>query len=431
MDGRARILASVLAAWSASGCHLLAGWEEAQLAGEGGGATASATTTASTASASSTSASAGGAGGAPATSSATGGGAPGSTAGGGDGGSDGGGSSAGGGGAAGQGGQGGDGRGAGGQGGDGVGGDGVGGGGVGGQGGDQGTGGAGTGGAGGSPVLIEDCFNGVDDTEDGQIDCADPACSDATCVAAAPSGWSGPWVMVEGADVACPAGTFEEIRLIEEFDPGSHTCNACGCSVTCTWSAQLANDCNSAGNLSTPGGGAACAPMSIGSASVMRNATQSTSCAPVDQGGGSNTPPSPSVEAVLCSQPAGGGCGGDACLDTVAPRVCILDDIDRACPAPFTVKVPLGAALSDTRTCSSCTCNVTGQCGGTLELWDDAGCDAGAPTGTLGIGAGGCIGLNSMNHIRWPSAGGTCQGSTPTVTGDVTLASRHTACCLP
>lgn len=56
------------------------------------------------------------------------------------------------------------------------------------------------GGGGGGATGVEDCANGDDDDGDGLTDCADPDCGAVgyACVAAPPSGWSGPVAIYEG-----------------------------------------------------------------------------------------------------------------------------------------------------------------------------------------------------------------------------------------
>src|SRR5689334_5880623 len=44
----------------------------------------------------------------------------------------------------------------------------------------------------------EDCTNGVDDNDDGLIDCADPGCSGYACVSVIPMGWQGYVALYDG-----------------------------------------------------------------------------------------------------------------------------------------------------------------------------------------------------------------------------------------
>src|SRR5690606_13162223 len=53
----------------------------------------------------------------------------------------------------------------------------------------------------------ENCMNGVDDDSDGNIDCADPKCTDHACVPEVPADWTGYYALYDGApagDPGCP-----------------------------------------------------------------------------------------------------------------------------------------------------------------------------------------------------------------------------------
>ena len=90
-----------------------------------------------------------------------------------------------------------------------------------------GGGASGGGGAGGAPAG-EQCLNGLDDDDDGFIDCEDPECESVTCVEI-PPGWLGPIMLSPtcGGDFSDP---ISELVTAVSAPPAACTCS-CGAPV--------------------------------------------------------------------------------------------------------------------------------------------------------------------------------------------------------
>lgn len=83
---------------------------------------------------------------------------------------------------------------------------------------------------------VESCLNGLDDDNNGKIDCEDPACSpDYECVAEIPAGFSGDWVIevaypAEGNTPNCPDGNAAAVHYA---GPATTTeCAPCDCTYS-------------------------------------------------------------------------------------------------------------------------------------------------------------------------------------------------------
>lgn len=314
----------------------------------------------------------------------------------------------------------------------------------------------GGGGGGGAAPASEVCSDGSDNDDDGLADCDDPSCKVAgfACADPAPSGWTGPVIVKDGADAACDGAFSEELfrgGAQPSFEPA--VCSTCSCttsSVSCgPASASVAITDAGACDLactstkSVPDGGcvtfgaadvgAACVggvPM-FASATALAGAWSGT-CEPSAQ-----TPSKPAASfsdsAVVCGPPGvGAGCDeGRGCVQTAEGQRCIAHDGDIACPAGFPQRTLRFATLDDTRDCTPCSC-ADGSCDGALEAHASADC-SGAMSGDKPTGAASCdaLGTGAALSLRYlPDASASACSAVPsTPTGDVVGASPFTVCC--
>jgi len=224
------------------------------------------------------------------------------------------------------------------------------------------------------PPLPEDCENGDDDDEDGDIDCADSECGpDYICV---PDG-DELAVMLDDVNDSCPAGYALEETLGSDLQY-PRTCSGCACSVAQASGCQApvyffssASECADPGSLGTLVGTATSAPCS---GTAIRDGFLSGwrvgDIVPV-------TPPSCSVHGALeigtasfantrkvcraAEPPAarGGGCDtGFACVPREdSGTQCGLYAPGAECPDPDSLD--WYPDFEDRRTCS-CNCQVQG-----------------------------------------------------------------------
>jgi hypothetical protein len=370
----------------------------------------------------------------------------------------------------------------GGTGGGGVGGGGTGGGSGGGTGG--GVGGGGTGGGSGA----ENCTNGVDDDGDSKVDCEDTDCqSGFTCAPGAPSGWTGPVAMFEGAAPApdcLQSGGYNTIKQNASSDlkPGSAACPSCACTsptgMTCTGDVWVYEDTSCTGLVWTTSTSPPIAPTDVVSTadscstvSLCHGADDAGTYKPsavklenVQISGGTCTPqptgtknvPTPTWDKVVraCGDAAGSGkgCGtAGSCLPRpktpFGTGLCIYKDGDQPCPSgAYSTKKLTHKSFADTRDCSACACGSAGggSCSNAqLKSYTDA-CSSGEQTvalnqcvalsndPTTGTGSG-CPGFPTDTRgfkLTATPSGATCPPSGGQVTGSAAGSEPITFCCL-
>lgn len=310
--------------------------------------------------------------------------------------------------------------------------------------------GGGTGGSGGM-APVEDCFAPGDEDGDSLADCADPDCDvDLECVPAIPVGWGGFGMVAlytgsASTDPACPDGTTTQVHLGSgDLINTSATCSSCSCGSP-TWSGCELNDytAGTAGLQGVRTRNVACANMTAtaltdltipdpwnGSCTALNTAAGGQTCAgnacntsiqantahPIDgtclEGGGEPTGGIPTFTNArkACETVDLGGCEGtDRCVARFAApfeeRVCIGKVGDVVCPAGFPDRTVSYGDVSDTRTCSDCSCSTAtgGTCKLTVSLFTDAACNT--PVGMMTtVESGQCTNLTGNPTIAGRSA---------------------------
>lgn len=316
----------------------------------------------------------------------------------------------------------------------------------------------------------ENCMNGVDDDNDGQVDCADPDCQPGfTCVPAVPTGFMGPVALAEGATLAdlpaCPGD-----HPTERFGGWSppecpSTCGDCTCaqpkSVTCgnprislaftpefnrpsclQIPAELPRDClsfeKSIENYNT--------------LAVFNGQASGGSCAPI--GGAVNKGPVTwKTAGRVCGSTAGGGAGcpaGHICWPQApAPyrsQACVFGEGNLACPGTgYAEKHDYFRTqdVNDTRDCvSNCICGDPTDvvCKAAIGIFaknkDGLVCNADSlkEEGTTPMSCQKLtFNIGSIGHKPASPSGGSCtpSGTTfPTGTCQPT-SPQGTVCCIP
>lgn len=328
----------------------------------------------------------------------------------------------------------------------------------------------------------ENCLNGLDDDNDGQIDCADSDCASPAfqCIAAVPIGWNGYFALYEGAFGTAPACPDDfPSPLPYEGNNGlmapDATCATCTCGASMNEACDLPDVITvtektcamqgsvvSAKTLSVPANwdgscysvGIAQGGLSTCGAGMNETCNKTVKSAPATTIGGSCTPSGgdatvPSVtwatSGKACGDaPKGGGCAtGEACQPAPSggfkSGLCIYKDGEQgSCPgAPFTDMHVFYKDAMDTRGCDMCTCSppAGGTCSANIDVYSDANC---MNSLNATFGAGNCASLGAGNPtVSGRKASGifvtpgacTAGGGTPMGTAMPTNAT--TFCCVP
>jgi hypothetical protein len=269
----------------------------------------------------------------------------------------------------------------------------------------------------------EDCFNGVDDDGDGQIDCADPDCSANSCVEQAPAGWSGPvaFSLGAGAPPACGAPWI----AADSYHGGMLTAPGSQCQCSCS---SPQGSCVENVMFYTDD---SCAILDgtlfylTNACGVPFNATHTSAMVGMPQPSGAT-----------CGAALGGGCGaGSVCAPAPPPQfpshLCVSQAGDVACPGgAFTDRHVVYTNADDTRSCSACSCGPASGvgCQGKVSFYSDPSC-----TNEINGGGPGCYGgapFHSVKSTYVPSGGG-CQPVGGALNGGVVPEGALTVCCTP
>jgi len=213
-----------------------------------------------------------------------------------------------------------------------------------------GTAGAGTGTATGAGEI---CFNGLDDNDDGDVDCGDPACG-GTCTLVEP----GATVVVPASSDTCPNG----------FEPRTMaSCEGCSCDQagagTCVFEYELytTKDCMGTPAATGLSGGVDCVDLTT--PVVADGGDKVGAKGNIVGAGDACTPTTASAPAslrVLCEPSAeAAGCARDlVCVPPSSGMACRLFDGDVACPQDFSARELIFDASSGT---CDCACETVDQ----------------------------------------------------------------------
>lgn len=314
-------------------------------------------------------------------------------------------------------------------------------------------------GADAAPRPVErDCFDGIDNDEDGDTDCADEDCTPiAQCVPAPPDGWSAPGVLHTGtpADTAPCAAPFESAEYLGGAGPTGEpaTCSACHCGTpTDTWcveplpgvcqqavgSPSCAGGCT-AGWVGAPAaGGCVNSPETVGRFLYGARSSRGT-CGAATGGETTLDPPTWAATARLCTTAsAGGGCeAGSTCLPRLPDPtpLCTIQEGDLPCPDGYGRRQLLHDDFDERRTCSACSCAYrSGGCTAEITAYSGAGC-TGSELYSAQANAASCQSSNPGSYrfgaptIVAPRCEATGDSSQPR--GCVAAQSPRTVCCAP
>ena len=321
----------------------------------------------------------------------------------------------------------------------------------------------------GCTATVENCTNGVDDSCDGKIDCADPACSSFTCVAQVPAGWTGPALLWLGGSTAtapaCPTGYQTALDGHEGPTGGDDGCT-CVCGAggqVCSATGSFHNDmtCSAstcvAGTVSSASG---CTNVAANTCGIQGSFEIGAGAVPAPTGGTctpqTTTTPGPApgwtTTARVCAWAGAndtpGGCSPttDRCVGGspgagagFAATLCVFESGAVACPAAYpNNQNVVFSGESDTRTCAGCACTTGaptgGSCAGTVTLFGGANCTGSTGSYTLGTA---CVTYAvppqdpaSLQAAFTVTPGSCTVGTQPSPTGTVTGTGPTTVCCM-
>ncbi len=264
----------------------------------------------------------------------------------------------------------------------------------------------------------EDCLDGIDDDNDGYLDCLDPKCIAAgyTCVDAPPQGWDGVTVNRHApTDTVTPAACGDAAVAVVYFEglaAAPTTCTACACTAADGGACRATVTCH--GDTTCGGGakpptplqlGPACSPQTTvagaNSCKVAGTSPEGGSCAA--DGGALAVPVPWTYRDDLCAAARGGGgkgcTGTQVCVNrgTRAPQIaCLRARADLVCPAgwPATVSLYPKSGVVDQRGCGACTCGGVvgaGCSGATVTVNNKPDC-----TGGSNVSFSGCENSNAL-----------------------------------
>ncbi len=323
---------------------------------------------------------------------------------------------------------------------------------------------AGDSGEGADAADAEDGGEGVDAAgavdAGGGPDAADAEdAGDCDCVAAPPTGWSGPVALAQSAGTPSELGDclapYSALALDGNADPIAPAA-ACGCSCGAVAGATCApptiglypdGTCSSSCATATPTG-ASCASSSLSGCGA---APHAKAPAPLPSGGACQPQPSTSVPAATwgtlaraCALPSPAARGACDAASVCAPRatspysghLCALIAGDVSCPAgsAYNVKHVYYAGADDSRACSPCTCGPPdgGACTGTFSVYNTSACALFTSTFSLGSS---CVPVQIAtsgveSQVSLATAGG-CAASLVQPSGGFTPSLPTTVCCAP
>lgn len=292
-------------------------------------------------------------------------------------------------------------------------------------------------------AATEDCFNGLDDDCNGEIDCADTACTGgaspvAECVADPGSATSGYL-----ASDDCPTTYPTETQLSSGLNAGTCTAGSCTCS-------GLTGGARCDATLQNPGGSG---PMSCNTAlgdAIFTNQSASAGCLAFTAlgtdyyrlsitmvaqcnppGGGTPTKNAPTWQTTkkFCSgAKIGVGCQAGAVCMPAAPKHCVIETGSQTECTRAGYGVPDATeyftGFDDTSRSCSCACNVTGTCG-TSVAFGVGGC-----TSTANLNTGCHLGFGGYDHAKVPiPSGAGCATGANTTGSTTTTGFERTLCC--
>ncbi len=308
-----------------------------------------------------------------------------------------------------------------------------------------------------TPTGPEICDDGIDNDCKNGTDCADPACFAFQCQPATPSGGWTPVAFSSSSPTTCPSGWGAETDV--KYVLGDGTDGSCAC--TCDGSGGTVTKCDQAGatyTLATFAGSATCGGAATNTPVTSKTAMCVMFGAPLPfassdsaQITAPNGPATCAPNVVLtksnitpggtCAAPTklGAGCAGTSVCapKTAALKYCVMKSGLNACPAPFTVRRRAGTDAMDPRACNTCTCtNPPAPCSGTVTVYTNGNCTAGAQPLTTAGGTGTCMagsGMNTMIKGYQATVSGGCappSGFNTAITGGVaTFTGDETICC--
>lgn len=289
------------------------------------------------------------------------------------------------------------------------------------------------------------CFDGIDNDCDGNIDCADSDCIAAQCVPTPSTGFT-LGITTTPAPAFCPAMFISQVPQMNEGPFADSPDCSSGC--TCTGVEMCSTQTTSYPMASCSGesdGNSADSTMCRGF-----NVTQPTKGISTDvlsQGGGSCKVGGSSTRSAthwtasdqFCKTAVmGGGCGaGMVCVPKLAVPICEVATGVVACDSGYNATAGTwysDATINDAR---SCTCNCGsptggGSCAGTTVAFYTSTDCSGTAAATLGYSAQNCSFATTIHSVRINGASNpTCGTGTVSLSGGLSGTGPMTMCCRP
>jgi hypothetical protein len=298
------------------------------------------------------------------------------------------------------------------------------------------TGPCGTGGA-------EICDDGIDNDCNGKTDCADPACTAGyACVDAVPAGWNMVAYSETATLPACPAPFTGQADIVSIKGTGAPTCScpctgvgAAACSYTIAISGAM--DCSGA-TTETVTPNANCTALGTNIATPNPAYGKITATGPTSCSNTVTKTVPPVLSARTCAPHAQGkGCAGtQVCVaKPTGFNICASKPGANACSGSYGVARNSGASDTDSRDCTTCTCNFTSCSTPMMTIGQSNACsgnhsDTITTDGTCTLLANAPYPGQGAQYYKTSTATAPCAVGTPsTPTGTLTFVGQTTICC--
>ncbi|MCA9598907.1 MAG: hypothetical protein KC776_36600, partial [Myxococcales bacterium] len=263
---------------------------------------------------------------------------------------------------------------------------------------------------------------------------------DTTCVAPAPSGWTGP-VTLRQAD-ACAAPFAVAAFTGGDTPVGAPPTCDCACDPTpvhCTATLRATGEvCVGAANCGTK-------DLANGQCTILGGwldsciapgaevtVSASSSCAAIAVKATAAPEPTWNKAYTACAAQNAPTCaGGGTCLPTTA-TLCIATNGDQDCPgAPYVNKTLVFTTINDTRGCQkgSCSCG-TPSCAGQVNLYGANSCSGGGSTVGVPSSCAAVQGLTGASTAEYTQTVSCTKSGAPMLTGELGPTDPKTVCCM-
>jgi hypothetical protein len=287
------------------------------------------------------------------------------------------------------------------------------------------------------PTGAEVCDDGIDNDCNGDIDCADEACTAGfQCADRPPEGWT-PIALARTSRPNCPQRFTKQtdLRIVEGAD-GAAVCR-CECDGACNGNITLEsggdNTCTTSNQTFDGDTGGACTNKAYDQGAFAKvTPPSSTAC------GARNVLSNGATNGRSCDAPTkvGGGCANNQVCVARSPgfESCVAKaGAPTMCPSGFANPRRAGTTINEQRACNGCACAVNGACTSEIEIWTQPNCMGGADSTIKSQDNSNCSATKAVNNVKAyksKTSGGCAVTTQSAPSGSIAFtAGEETICC--